>query len=118
MTTLTKGEVRKLTVEQQAAVAQLELKLIVSKQRLAQMARGYRGMHLIGGTLMGVAMAIGMYSSIDPRALQFAIIATVFLVGVQAGGLNRRIDALLQLFEIDQARKAGAKPANDVAETA
>src|SRR6266567_8393555 len=99
MKTLSKDEVRKLTPEQQEVIGIVEAQRVRARQQLVDRARGYRGMNVIVGLLMGVAMGFAIYSVVNPRALMFAIIAVAALVGFHAAGLNRRLDALTQLLE-------------------
>jgi hypothetical protein len=106
MTTITKDEVSKLTLEQQTAFAQLEFKRVLLKQKLLQNARGgTRSMDIVNGLFMGGAMALAMLSTFEPRLLQFAIFTTVALIGLRANELSRRIDAVLQLLESGQAKE-------------
>jgi len=103
MTTLSKEEVRKLTPEQQEAIGSVEAQRVRTRQQLVERARGYRGMNVIGG--MGVPMGLAIYSIVNARALLFAIIAVTALVGFHIAGLNRRLDALMQLLDHDINRE-------------
>ena len=71
------------------------------RQQLMERARHYRGMNVVGGALMGVACGLATYSIADPRAMLFAIIAVTALVGFHVAGLNKRLDALIQLLDHD-----------------
>jgi len=113
MKTLSKDEVRKLTPEQQEAIGIMEAQRVRTRQQLVERARGYRGMNLIVGLLMGVAMGLAIYSVVTPRALLFAIIAVTALVGLHAAGLNRRLDALMQLLEHDINKDIARDLGND-----
>jgi|SRR5579872_3918084 len=113
MTTLTKDEVRKLTPEQQEAVGIVEARRIWLRQQLLERARRYRGMNVIAGLLMGAAGGLAVFSAAMPRALPFAIIAVTALVGFHAAGLNRRLDALMQLLDDDIKKDISSGQNND-----
>jgi len=113
MTTLSKEEVRKLTPKQQEAIGSVEAQRVRTRQQLVERARGYRGMNVIGGLLMGVPMGLAIYSVVNARALLFAIIAVTALVGFHIAGLNRRLDALMQLLDHDINRDIPRDRGND-----
>lgn len=99
MKTLSKDDIGKLTPEQQEAIGSLEAQRIQMRQQLVERARRYRGMNVLAGLLMGVALGLAILSVAIPRALPFAVIAVTALVGFHAAGLNRRLDALMQLLD-------------------
>jgi len=99
MKMLSKEEVRKLAPEQQKALGNAEAQRVRMREQLVERARRYRGMSLIAGLLMGAAMGLAMFGLFDARALVFAVIAVTGLVGFHTTGLNRRLDALMQLLD-------------------
>ena len=113
MKTLTKDEVRKLAPEQQEALATVEAQRVRRRQQLMERARGHRGLNVIVGLLMGVAMGLAIYSVANPRALVFAIIAVTALVGFHAAGLNQRLDALMRPLEQDLNKDIARDREND-----
>ena len=97
MTTLTKDQIQKLAPQERIAIASMEAQRVQMKQHLAERARGYGGLGVVGGLPMGLAMLSLAY----PRAMAFAIIAVVGLVGFHVAGLKNRLDALIQLLDPD-----------------
>ena len=101
ITPLTREQVQKLTPEQQETIGSLEAQRIRMRQQLLERARCYRGRGLIEGLLIAVVCGLAMYGLASPRALPFAVMALIFLVWFHVAGLNRRLDALMQLLDHD-----------------
>jgi hypothetical protein len=99
--TLTKEQVQKLTPDQQVAVATMEAEHVRARQRLIERAGPSKARDIVVGLLMGVAAGLAVLSTVIPRALPLSIITLVGLVGVITTGINRRLDALLQLLHPD-----------------
>lgn len=107
-TTFTKERVQKLPPDQQEAIAHLVIQQLEARQQLLERARRYRGMIAFGGLLTPLAFGLAVLSTSIPRALPFAVIVVCGLVVFHVDGVNRRLDALLQLMETDAKRAAEA----------
>jgi len=105
MNTLTKDQIQKLTPEQQADVAVLELERARVRQRLLEQARSRRGETIVAVLLpafvMTPLMLLGSFrSSFIGSLLLVMSIGAVFVgTGIQINLINRRIDALIRLLE-------------------
>lgn len=110
---LTKDQIQKLPPEQQEAFAQLLVQHVQSRQRILERARRYRGMGFIGGGVMGLGYGLAILSFSMPRALPFAIMVVSISATIHAAGLNRRVDALMELLETDIKRATEMVKSND-----
>ena len=110
MKMLSRDEVQRLTPDQQLALANLEAEEVRLTCVLVNRARGGLGAGLVAGLLMGTACGLAIYSNVEPRALQFAVIAAAALVGFQMASTNRRIDALMLLIDKNAGTQQTAAP--------
>ena len=128
MNTLTKDQIQKLTPEQQADVAVLELERARVRQRLLEQARSRRGETIVAVLLpafvMTPLMLLGSFrSSFIGSLLLVMSIGAVFVgTGIQINLINRRIDALIRLLEHELqdpvlSAKSGDKRALQIAKT-
>ena len=107
MTTLTKDQIQKLSPEQQADVAVLELERARVRQRLLEQARSCRGQTIVADVLVGFVMAPlillpGFRSSPIGSLLLLISIGSLWVGTVlRINLINRRIDALVKLLEHD-----------------
>ena len=100
MSTLKKEQILRLTPEQQADIATLELRRAQKRERLLKQARQSR--YFIFASASGLALAYGAaVVSGAPFWLQMSIIAIAMAILIQALGINRRLDALMELLDDD-----------------
>jgi hypothetical protein len=107
--TLTKEQVQRLRPDQQVAIATMEAESVRAKQQLIDRAGPSRTRDAVTGLLAGAALGLAIFSFVQPRALAFSIISLVALVNVHIVGINRRLDALLQLLHPDLSVLAEAE---------
>jgi Flp pilus assembly protein TadB len=100
MTTLTKNEILRLTPEQQADVAKLELRRAQKRERLLKQARQSRYFILPSGGGLALAYGAAVFSG-APFWLQMIIFVMAMAILIQAVGINRRVDALMELLNED-----------------
>ena len=107
MRTLTKEQIQKLPPEQQEAVASLALDGARRRTLLLERARRYRGQTWIPA--LAPAILATVFSLWGARSLPWsdpvtalAMIMIVYLImHCQIAGINRRLDALIELLEAD-----------------
>ncbi len=105
MNPLTKDQIQKLTPEQQADMAALELERARVRQRLLEQARGCRCQTIAADVLVGFVIAPlillpGFRSSPIGSLLLLISIGSLWVGTVlRINLINRRIDALLKLLE-------------------
>jgi membrane protein required for beta-lactamase induction len=95
----------KLTLEQQKALAEVELARFHKNERLHQLARGYTGRRWLSLAffLLGLWVA-GKSIEVVYYGVAFSLLALVIvLVQIHTAGINRRLDALLELLDSDQS---------------
>jgi hypothetical protein len=98
MKTLTQEQVQQLTPEQQAAIATMELRRVQKHQRLLKQAHESR--YFSFASAVGLAVAYGAAAiSRAPLWLQMSILGLVMAILFQGLGVNRRLDALMELLE-------------------
>ncbi|HZM01462.1 MAG TPA: hypothetical protein VFC44_00440 [Candidatus Saccharimonadales bacterium] len=102
MKTLTQEQIQRLTPEQQTDLATLELRRVQRHQRLLKQARESR--HFIFACVGGAAVAYGAAAiSRAPVWSQVSIFALAMAIVVQALGVNRRLDGLMDLLEDERS---------------
>ncbi len=105
MNTLTKDQIQKLTPEQQADVAVLELERARVRQRRLEQVRSWRGQTIVAVLSAAFVMIPLMLldslksSSMGSLVLVMSICAVFVGTGIQINLINRRIDALIRLLE-------------------
>jgi fatty acid desaturase len=100
MKTLTQEEIQRLTPEQQTDLARLELRRAQKHERLLKQARESR--YFMFASVGGAAVAYGAtVISGAPVWSQISIFALAMAMFVQAVGVNRRLDGLMDLLEDD-----------------
>ena len=98
MKTLTEEEIKRLTFEQQTELATVELRRVQKHQRLLKQARESR--YFIFASAVGLAAAYGAAAiSRAPFWLQMSILGLAMAILFQGLGVNRRLDALMELHE-------------------
>ena len=107
MSTLTKDQIQKLSAEQQADMAVLELERARVRQRLLEQARSCRGQTIVAVLSTAFVMIplglLGSFRSSFIGSLLLVISIGAVFVGtcIQINLINRRIDALIKLLEHD-----------------
>ena len=105
MSRVTKDQIQKLSTEQQADVAVIELKRAKVRQGLLDQTRSCRGQTIVSvlsvGSVTIPLMLLGSFRSSFIGSLFLVISIGSLLVGtcLQINMINRRIDALLNLLE-------------------
>lgn len=103
MKTLTKEQIEKLTPEQQEAVATVELSRARERQRLREQARSYLGRRWFPPLMWVGICALLLLRGGSQAVLAMLLVAlTVVIIQFHANGLNRRLDALMELLELDR----------------
>jgi hypothetical protein len=95
--TLTKDQVRKLTTEQQEALAYMKIQRMRSRQQLLE--RACRGMGPAAAILAGLASGLAGLSIAFPRLVPVAITGVIALVTFLVDRIHRRLDALIELLD-------------------
>lgn len=108
MTTIPNEQVQELTHEQQDTVADVQLRLFKKRQKLLKQARGYRGYMVVPVALGLIFFCLFGYGS-DWRVLSFCIFTCFAAIQFHASGINRRMDALLELLDTDIKRGFSGK---------
>src|SRR6266566_2259708 len=98
MSTLTKEQILRLTPEQQADVATLELRRAQKRERLLKQARQSRYMIFASAGALALAYGAAVVSR-APIWLQMSIFAMAMAILIQAVGINRGLDALMELLD-------------------
>ena len=98
MKTLTHEQIQRLTPEQQTDLAALELRKVQKRQRLSKQARQSR--YFLFASAGGLAVAYGAATiSRAPFWLQVSVFALAWAILILGLGVNRRLDALVELLE-------------------
>jgi hypothetical protein len=107
MSVLTKEQIQKLTPEQQEAVASLALDGARRRTLLLERARRYRGQVWVPALAPAILLLVFFLWGArnlpwsDP-VIPFAMVMIVDgIMQVQITGINRRLDALIELLEAD-----------------
>jgi len=96
MNALTKDKIQKLTPEQQETVATLEAHRAKKEQQLLERARHYRGRIWFPMLVFGILYLVCSFAG--QRWIPLCIAFVLFvLIEFHAAGINRRVDALMEL---------------------
>ena len=107
MGTLTKEQIQKLQPGQQEAVASLTLAGAKRRTLLLEKARRYRGQTWIPALIPAVLIVVFIFG--DAKTIPWSdwllpLVVVMIVYGVaqfQINGINRRLDALIELLEPD-----------------
>jgi len=105
MSTLTKEQIRKLTPEQQEAVASLTLDGAKRRTLFLERAKRYRGQTWIPALIPALLMLVFFFGRAKTAAWSEGLVSFVMILIVygvaqfQINGINRRLDALIKLLE-------------------
>jgi hypothetical protein len=106
---ITKDQMHQLTSEQQEMLASLEIQRAKTREQLLKRVRHYRAMSWLP-PLMMLPLYLAPTFITNPKYGPLPIICVSlslwFLIQFHAAGINRRLDALLELLETDK-RKDG-----------
>jgi hypothetical protein len=98
MTTLTKDQIQQLTPEQQTGIATMELRRFQKRERLLKQARGSKYLLFVSVIILAIAYVAAAISK-APFWLQISIILLAMTSFSQVIGVNRRMDALMELLD-------------------
>ena len=110
---LAKTQIQELNDDQQATLAEVELRLAQKRQKLLQQARGnslrFRGITVLL-LIPPLFCLIAFRTTVGLPMVLFAVLFA-FIIQVQGIYINRRLDALLELLDLEtkglsQARKS------------
>ena len=101
---ITKEQIQQLTSEQQETLASIEIQHTQKRQRLLERARRYRAQQWLPVLVLIILYFIPIFAL--EKFLPFCIICLAvslwFLIQFHAAGVNRRLDALMELLEADK----------------
>ncbi len=104
---ITKDQMQQLTSEQQETLASIEIQHAKTRQRLLNQAGRYRAMSWLPALVMLPLYLAPMFLT-NPKYGPLSIICVGmslwFLIQFHAAGVNRRIDALIELVEADKKK--------------
>jgi len=100
MSTLTKDEIQRLSPQQQADVATVEARRAQKRERLLRQARQSRYFIFASGGGLALAYGAAVFSG-APFRLQMSIFVIAMAILIQAVGIHRRLDALMELLDED-----------------
>jgi hypothetical protein len=105
MPTQLQNPVEKLSLDQQKAIAEVELARFHRHERLHRQARNYTGRRWLSLAffLLGLWVA-GKSIDVPYYGVAFSLLALVIaLTQIHIAGINRRVDALLELLDTEPA---------------
>jgi hypothetical protein len=103
---ITKDQIQQLTPEQQEALASIEVQRAQKRQQLLEQSRRYRAQQWLPALVLSILLLLPVFTF--QRFFSFCIICLAvslwFLIQFHAAGINRRLDALLELLESDKEK--------------
>ncbi len=100
MSALTNEQIERLSPEQKADLAKLELGRAAKRERLLKQARGSEVLLFVQGAGLLLGLGVAVYGRVAwPILLCLGAMAVVVAFGI--GSASRRIDALLALHQAD-----------------
>lgn len=103
MSTLTKDQIQHLAPEQQETLAAIEVQRLKRREQLLQQARHYRGQLWQPLLAFGVLFLVCRIADQDAQPFFVALILWG-LIQLHAVGVNRRLNALMELLESDKKK--------------
>jgi len=100
MNTLTKDQIQQFTPEQQAVVATMALRRVQKRERLLKQARQSRYSIFATAAMLAIAYGVAAFQKAPPL-LQLGFFVLAMAIMIQSIAINRRLDAMLELFEDD-----------------
>jgi hypothetical protein len=106
MNTLTKDQIQRLTPEQQEMLATIEVQKTQKREQLLVRARRYRGQQWIPVLVLCILYFVPIFTfeKFLPYCIIFLAMSLWFLIQFHAAGVNRRLDALMELLESDKKK--------------
>ncbi len=99
---LTKDQIAKLPSEQQEMIARVVLDESRNRRSTLARAKGYWGMRLVPILLWTCATLVWMWRRDLGLALPIFSLGLLILIQFHVSGINRRIDAVLSLMDLDR----------------
>jgi hypothetical protein len=102
---ITKDQIRQLTPEQQETLASIEVQRVKKREQLLRQARHYRGQQWLPALALIPLYFIPTFTSQKWPPSNIALILSLILwslIQFHAAGVNRRLDALMELLESDK----------------
>ena len=107
MKTLTKDQIQHLKPDQQEMLAAIQVQRIKKRDELLEQARHYRGQQWLPALGLVVLFLLPVFTF--ERFLPWCVIILVAvlwgLIQFHATGVNRRLDALIELMEADKKKE-------------
>ena len=107
MNALTKDQIQRLTPEQQEMLANVEVQQTQKRQQLLVRARRYRGQQWLPALALVPLYFISTFTTQKwPPSIVALILSLIlwFVIQFHAAGVNRRLDALMDLLESDKKK--------------
>lgn len=107
MNTLTKDQIQRLTPEQQETLAAIEVQRTNKREQLSEQARRYPGQQWLLALVLAILLLLPVFTSerFLPFRVIFLAVGLWFLIQFHAAGVNRRLDALVELMEADREKE-------------
>ena len=104
MNALTKDQIQRLTPQQQEMLANVEVQQTQKRQQLLVRARRYRGQQWLPALVLCILCFVPIFTfeKFLPFCIIFLAMSLWYLIQFHAAGVNRRIDALMELLESDK----------------
>ena len=102
---ITKDQIKQLTSEQQETLASIEVRRVKKREQLLRQARHYRGQQWLPALALVPLYFISTFTSQKwPPSIVALILSLILwlLIQFHAAGVNRRLDALMELLESDK----------------
>jgi hypothetical protein len=101
MSAIPKKQILQLKPEHQETLAAIEIQLARQKQEHLERARRYRGQIWVPTLVFSGLCLVPVFTFQRwmPSCVIFLVISLWFLIQFHAAGLNRRLDALMELLE-------------------
>jgi hypothetical protein len=105
---LTKDQISNLPAEQQEMIARVVLDESRNRRSTLAKAKGYWGMRLVPTLLWICASSVWFWKRDLEMALPIFSLGLLFLIQFHVAGINRRIDAVLSLMDLDRPDTSAA----------
>jgi len=117
MKALTRDEIQHLAPEEQGVIAKVEVSHLKKREKLLEYARGYRGKGIIATVLPALFVlaptAVMTFKVPLNYFIGSVIVVVAVLVHYQVIRINRRIDALVELLDVEKQVSRLDQPEND-----
>ena len=106
---LTKDQIANLPEEQQEMIARVVLDESRNRRSIQAKAKGYWGMRLVPIILWICASMVWVWKRDLGTALPIFSLGLFILIQFHVAGINRRIDAILSLMDLDRSASESKK---------